>query len=44
MTEAEWLKCREPSPMFYFIEGTASIRRCRLLACALLPPQLGSTE
>jgi hypothetical protein len=35
MTEAKWLKCREPSPMFDFIESSASIRRCRLLACAL---------
>jgi hypothetical protein len=34
MTEAEWLACANPTPMWWFIEGAASERRLRLIACA----------
>src|SRR4051794_35072097 len=35
MTEAKWLKCRDPSLMLDFLGDDASIRKCRLLSCAL---------
>jgi hypothetical protein len=36
MTEAEWLRCDDPTPMLEFLRdsGRANERRCRLLACA----------
>src|SRR5262245_3989903 len=34
MTEAEWLVSEHPTPMWWFIEGKASERRLRLIACA----------
>src|SRR5690348_8868591 len=34
MTEAEWLACRDPLPMFRLLEGRASDRKLRLYACA----------
>jgi hypothetical protein len=34
MTEAEWMACTNPTPMWWFVEGKASARRLRLVACA----------
>jgi hypothetical protein len=34
MTEAEWLLANHPRPMFDWLEGRASPRKCRLFACA----------
>src|SRR4051812_957202 len=34
MTESEWLVNDNPTPMWWFIEGTASERKLRLIACA----------
>jgi hypothetical protein len=34
MTEAEWLHCGDPRPMFAFLRGQASERKLRLFACA----------
>jgi hypothetical protein len=34
MTEAEWLACTDPRPMLEFLEGKASERKLRLVACA----------
>jgi hypothetical protein len=34
MTEAEWLGCNDPDKMLRFVQGKASERQLRLLACA----------
>src|SRR5947209_1801222 len=34
MTEAEWLVCEDPKPMFHFLRGKKSRRKQRLFACA----------
>ena len=34
MNEAEWLACAHPTPMRRFLEGEASARKLRLVACA----------
>src|SRR5262245_39983908 len=34
MTEAEWLTCDDPMPMLEFLQGEASDRQLRLVACA----------
>jgi hypothetical protein len=34
MTEAEWLGCADPAPMWGSLEGRASDRKLRLFACA----------
>ncbi len=33
MTEAEWLACTDPEPMFRFLRGRANERKVRLFAC-----------
>ena len=35
MTEAEWLKATEPTPMLEFVRGNASARKLRLFACGV---------
>lgn len=34
MTQQEWLECTDPQPMLELLEGKASERKLRLLACA----------
>jgi hypothetical protein len=34
MTEAEWLVCKDPAPMFHLLERGTSERKLRLFACA----------
>jgi hypothetical protein len=36
MTEADWLACDDPEPMFAALEGKVKDRKSRLLACACL--------
>jgi hypothetical protein len=36
MTEAEWLSCSNPTPMFVLLRSTASDRKLRLIVCELL--------
>ena len=33
MTEAEWMTCANPTPMWWFLEEKASLRKLRLVAC-----------
>jgi len=34
MTEEDWLVCANPTPMWWIVEGRASDRKLRLVACA----------
>src|SRR5262245_13893460 len=34
MTEAEWLACKDPTPMLEFLRDKVSERKLRLFACA----------